>query len=363
MRGIASYANERGNWHVFSAPEGEEYAVLATGGYRWDGLIIRPAGAGFTRRVLQLGVPVVSLGSLRIHASIPRVKVDDAQNTALILRHLMSGGLKRFAYCSFYPTLRVEDRGAAFVAHVRSAGHECFCFNRFCRVTEKDPWQYRLRKLMAWLKQLPKPIGIATYSPDVACQVVDACNRIGVAIPDDVAVIAADDDPMKCELSRPTVSAVEIPASRIGYEACSLLDRMIGGKAVSRLCVQVPAAGVIAIRQSSAIVSPADREVRAAAETIRRSATQGMSVAQLAEQMQVSPRWLQRHFKRAMGCTPRERMQATRLEQAKRLLLETDWPAVRIAQKSGFCSASHLNRCIRDATGLTPVAFRHKFRL
>lgn len=364
MRGIAGYANEQGNWHVFTAPEGEEYSVFFDGvGYRWDGLIIRPAGATFIRRALRLKVPVVSVGSLKLNVRVPRVKVNDRENMALVLRHLLAGGLRRFAYCSFVPKLAMEDRGPAFVAMVRDAGYVCECFNQSVQLRAKDTWQQRQRQLMGWLRRLPKPVGIATWGPDIACQVVDACNRLGIRVPEEVAVIAADDDAMKCELAQPTISAAEIPAARIGYEAAALLQRLMAGERTPEQPIEIAPTGVIAVRESTAVADRADRDVQQAAEVIHRSVGRPMSVTRLAEQMRVSTRWLQRHFKRVLGCTPRQRMRSERVAHAKRLLLETDWPASRVATAAGFHSPSHLNRVIRQDTGMPPLAFRKRFRL
>jgi LacI family transcriptional regulator len=168
---------------------------------------------------------------------------------------------------------------------------------------------------------------------------------------------------MKCQLTRPTITAAEIPAARIGYEAAALLERLMSGAKPPAGPIQVPATGVIAIRQSSAIANAADREVQQAAELIRSAAPGASSVSELAERMRVSPRWLQRHFKRVLGATPRERISNARLENAKRLLLETDWPASRIAAKAGYYSPSHLNRVMREQTGMTPLQFRKRHRL
>lgn len=363
MRGIASFAHERGNWHVFSAPEGEEQRIFSTGGYRWDGLIIRPAGPAFLRRVTGLGVPVVSVGSIRPGGDVPRVKVNDIENTGLILRHLLSAGLRNFGYVSPFPAFNAEDRGPAFVANVKAAGHECRCFNHDVRIRTSDTWQMRLKQLIRWLKELPKPVGIATYNPDMACQVVDACNRAGIPVPDDVAVIASDDDPMKCELSQPTVSAAEISATRIGYEAARLLEALISGKPAPQGPVELPPTGVIAKRQSTAIVNATDREVQQAADLIRQNCHKPFDLGRFADELRVSPRWLQRHFQRVLKCSPSDYHRTARVEQAKRLLLETDWPASRIAEKTGFHSPSHFNRVIREETGQTPVGFRAKFRL
>jgi len=363
MRGIASYANDHGRWHVFSAPEGEEYAIFSPGPYRWDGLIVRPAGAAFMRRVLSLKVPVVSVGSLVAPSGVPRVKVNDHENTALVLRHLLACGLKRFAYCSFFPALKMEDRGPAFIANVRALGCTCESFNQRARVRPDDSWMQRLRQLTQWLRQLPKPVGIGCYTPDVACQVVDACNRAGLRVPDDVAVIAMDDDPMKCGLAKPTVSAAQIPATRIGHEAARLLDVLLGRRQAPATVVEIAPTGVIVKRQSTAIVGAADRDIHQAAEKIAMRSHQPFSTERLAEEMHVSSRWLQRHFRRVLGCSPREHHRKARVEHAQRLLLETDWPAARIAAKTGFHCPSHLNRAIREKTGETPLAFRARFRL
>ncbi len=363
MRGIASFANENGAWNVFTAPEGEEYSVFSAAGQRWDGLIFRPAGGALVRRVLKLGIPVVSVGSLTVDQRIPRVKLNDHENTAILLRHLLAGGVRRFAYCSFYPNLKVEDRGQAFIENVRQAGYSCECFNQAYTVKPGHTWSQRQRQLTAWLKALPKPVGILCYTPDVACQVVAACNRIGVRVPDEVSIVASDDDPMKCQLTRPTITAAEVPAERIGYEAAALLERLIRGEQPPSKPVLISPSGVIAVRESTSISGSADREVQQAAELIRKAAAEGLSVTELAEQMKVSPRWLQRHFKRVLGATPRQVVQDARLERAKYLLLETDWPACRVAVHAGFYSASHLNRIMRQHTGMTPVQFRRHHRI
>ena len=155
--------------------------------------------------------------------------------------------------------MNAEDRGIAFVGNVRAAGHACHCFNQAVRIRASDTWQQRLKQLIGWIRDLPKPIGIATYNPDVACQVVDACNLAGIPVPDDVAVIASDDDPMKCELSQPTVAA-----------ARSLPPEWLRGGQASRWPhvrpplagpVEIPPTGVIAKRQSTAIENAAIREI------------------------------------------------------------------------------------------------------
>ncbi|MGF7029258.1 transcriptional regulator GlxA family with amidase domain [Paenibacillus mucilaginosus] len=50
-----------------------------------------------------------------------------------------------------------------------------------------------------------------------------------------------------------------------------------------------------------------------------------------------------------------------RIEQSKRLLVQTTWPVARIAEEVGFRHLSHYSTCFSRKEGLAPSAFRSKF--
>src|SRR5688572_7528912 len=60
-------------------------------------------------------------------------------------------------------------------------------------------------------------------------QVLDACRRTRVAVPDEVAVVGVDDDEHLCELASTQRSSVIPNTYRTGYEAAALLDQMMAG--------------------------------------------------------------------------------------------------------------------------------------
>jgi LacI family transcriptional regulator len=363
MRGIAGYSNEAGHWHVYTAPEGTEASLFFSESYQWDGLIVRVIDSREARRIMKLGVPAVSVGSARVVSStIPRVKVNDESLTALAVGHLVSGGLRQFAYCSWFDRTG-DDRGPAFAGQLARLGYPCAFYSDFTRLSPTAPWQNRQRDLMKWVRGLPKPVGILTWNPDVACQVVEACNRAGIAMPGEAAIITADDDPMKCELSNPSISAIEIPAVRIGYEAAALLDKLMAGGAPPNGPVQVEPAGLVTVRQSSNTSTLPDRDVHLAAQFIREHAAESINMEDVARRLAVSRRWLERHFQSVLGHSPHEELQRCRLESAKRMLLETDMDGAQIAAAAGFGSPSYFNAFFRRRTGLTPMQFRNSQRL
>jgi AraC family transcriptional regulator, regulatory protein of adaptative response / DNA-3-methyladenine glycosylase II len=63
-------------------------------------------------------------------------------------------------------------------------------------------------------------------------------------------------------------------------------------------------------------------------------------------------------FRRVLGATPASVLNAARIECAGRLLRETEETVLEVALASGFRSASAFHRRFKDATGLTPSAYR-----
>jgi AraC family transcriptional regulator len=65
-----------------------------------------------------------------------------------------------------------------------------------------------------------------------------------------------------------------------------------------------------------------------------------------------------RAFKQSMGMTPTNYIAERRIERAKKLMQETDFPISEIALRSGFSSQSHFTTCFRRLAGVTPRSFR-----
>jgi AraC-like DNA-binding protein len=65
-----------------------------------------------------------------------------------------------------------------------------------------------------------------------------------------------------------------------------------------------------------------------------------------------------RTFKRAFGVPPHAFVLRRRLELAARYMLETEAPLSAIALQCGFTDQAHLGNRFREATGLSPAAWR-----
>lgn len=87
-----------------------------------------------------------------------------------------------------------------------------------------------------------------------------------------------------------------------------------------------------------------------------------LSVDQLAARAHMSPRTFARRFKADFGATPAAWLSRQRILHAQRLLEKTDLGLDRIAYESGFGSAAVLRQNFARTLGLTPTAYRARFR-
>jgi transcriptional regulator GlxA family with amidase domain len=87
-----------------------------------------------------------------------------------------------------------------------------------------------------------------------------------------------------------------------------------------------------------------------------------LDVAAMAAQARVSSRTFARRFREETGTTPLQWLLGCRVEEARRLLEETDLPIDAVAWRAGFGTAASLRDHFRRVTSTTPTAYRRSFR-
>ena len=85
-----------------------------------------------------------------------------------------------------------------------------------------------------------------------------------------------------------------------------------------------------------------------------------LSLGAMAGEVDISPLYLARAFKAAVGQSPHQYVLARRIERAKELLRNTDLPVVDVALSSGFSSQSHLSHWFIRQIGVSPAVYRRQ---
>ena len=288
------------------------------------------------------------------------VSNDGKSIAALAIEHFIERGFHHFAFCdltdgSHFRRRRFEEQLAAR----RLTGH-VFLVN----YAERDDWAFgrdRLR-LEKWLEKLPKPIGILAHNDIRGRHLVDACRRMGIAIPDDVAVLGVDNELPHCEMSNPPLSSIVTDAERIGYEAGSLLDQLMNGRDPTPKRLLIPPMGIV-VRQSTDVTATADQHVARAVRFIREHVGEEIDVRDILRHVGISRTALDKRFLKALGHTPHEEIRRIRLKRARELLAESDLKLEIIAERCGFRHGEYLGAVFRSEFGQTPGEYRAQQKL
>jgi LacI family transcriptional regulator len=363
LRGINRYQSEHGPWSIYLQPRGID-APPPAWLKRWhgDGILARIDNRAMADAILASELPAIDLRYGVVDLGLPLVGTDQAAVGQLVANHFAERGLSQFAFCGPHTTnpLHAGDhrREAHFKQAIEARGGSLI---RFEGEGQKATWEQQLDQLTQWVAALPKPIGIMAVNDDRGLQVLDACRRAGVLVPDEVAVVGVDNDEILCAMATPPMSSVVLDVERIGYAAAELLDQMMQGGQPTTHHLRLPPLGVVT-RQSSDTNAIADREVALAAQWIRRHACEPIGVNQVVRQTTLSRRALEQRYLQALGRTLNDEIIRVKLEHTRRLLLETDLPLSTIADRVGLSSGSYLSTLFHRKQGITCTEFRQRHR-
>jgi len=357
LEGINTWVRQHRPWSIYLPEAGRGDAPPPwLSRWRGDGIIARIETRAIARAVRRTGLPVVDVSAGRHLPSAPWVETDDRAIARAAAAHLLERGFRRLAYCGDPRFNWSRNRREAFVEAVREAGAACEVHE-----TRARAWEQEHRALMAWARRLAKPVGVLACYDILAQKLLDACRELGIGVPEDLAVLGVDDDPVLCALSTPPLSSIVPNTHRTGYEAAALLDRMMSGSRVRPDPHLVPPLGVHA-RQSTDVLAIEDREIAAAARFIREHACEGITVEDVLRAVPLSRRVLEARFRKAMGRTPHDDILRLRIERVKQLLGETELSLEQVAARAGFPHPEYMSVAFKRETGRTPGAFRREAR-
>ena len=317
----------------------------------------------FQRRVRRLGVPTVNVLGENLVAGVPCLRPNDELVARAAAEHFLERRLEHFAFCGARGLRFSEDRRAHFVAALAAHGHSVHVLEDgqperlLTWAAMQRRMLQRVAPLAAWLRRLPKPVGLLACNDARACQVSNTCRECGIAVPDEVAIVGVDNDPVLCEMATPPLSSVDPNAARIGYEAAAMLERMIAGHRPAAADNLIEPAGVVA-RQSTDVLAIPDRQVVDAVRFVHNHACRYLTIDELIEHTGTCRRTLDRWFIRYLGHSVTDEVTRVRIERLKDLLATTPLRLDEIAEIAGFSHPETMHRLFKEACGQTPGEFR-----
>ncbi len=365
--GIADYlSSTRIQWDLFLE---EDFRLRLSGIEKWqgDGIIADFDDPVVAAALATTRLPLVAVGGsyedpADYPASVPYVATDNFKVVKLACEHLIEAGLRHFALFSLpeAPENRwAQEREKAFAALMRHDRIEPKISRGQC--TRASTWDQAVREQIAWLHSLPKPVGIIGVTDARARQLLQACALAGIAVPEQVAVVGIDNDPLARVLTRIPMTSVIQGAQEMGRTAAHLLGRMLHGMRLGETRILVPPAGINVL--ASSMHEPAKHpHVMRARHFIRQYACQGIKTDQVANYVGVSRSSLESYFRQELGYSVHDEILRARLNAATTMLMQGNCNLADVALKCGFTSSQYMHLVFKRELGCSPRGYQQRVR-
>ena len=358
-RGIAAYARQT-IWHlsVWMHPDSQPFPAMGS----VDGVLVAD---DFPERVLRplldSGVPGVSLIARSDGLEFAQVAGDNFGIGQMAGEHFRERGFKNYAYFGPSDALWSSLRRDGFRQAVAEPA-ETFAEIRALPTPGRAPlqWAEEKRALCTQIAALPRPCALFCVSDPLACRVLDACLELGLKVPEEMAILGVDDDPLYCESVAVPISSGRHDVATVGVRAAQQLERLMNGGEFLEAERIAPLG--IAVRRSTDHYAAEDPAVLVALHFMDENYAKNIGVADVATATGRSLRTLQSLFRKELHESVVERITRTRLAKAKEWLERSSIPVAEVAARTGFSSSGYFHRVFKSRFGCTPAQFAKQIK-
>lgn len=355
-RGIATYAREK-HW-ILNTQMSRRREM--PDGWIGDGAIgLFDTSSPLTEHLLAHQIPAVDIGS-RLHKTFAHIKTDNHRVGKLAAAHLMERGHKHFIFAHLQNSTLEKERCAGFREELENAGQSCLEWH-FRTGREKRDQPYA--KIVSWFSRMlatvRPPLAVFAQNDDAASTLLAAAIESGFRVPEQVAILGADNTELICDFAAVPMSSVDCNLFQLGYKSAGLLDRLMNGIKAPNQTIVVPPKSVV-LRQSTDFLAVTTSHVLKVLEYMRLHFSRGITVEELARQVPISRSVLYRLFIDEVGHSMVEELGRVRINHAKKLLTETKLRIGEISKQCGFNGNISFSRAFQNAIGESPSEYRAK---
>lgn len=357
LTGILDEMSNRMNWHlVTTGPRRlfSERELTNEDGESFDGWILTMPGTdAVMRRIAASCKPTVLVNitdrslSAREDA-VASVWTDNADIGRCAARHLLERG--KYASAGYVHEIDEVfysmERMMSFRAAMKMA-------NMATSVFDSHKAMDFAAELRRWVRDLPKPAAVMACSDMRAADVINACSKEDIHVPEQVAVIGVDNDAAQHEKCGMSISSVVLNMRDMGRQSVRELDFLFRhpkwhGRQHEIL---IPAKGVFA-GESTARSALATKLVKMAQEFIAGHHAEKISPDDVARHLGCSRQLAELRFSQICGKTVRRAIEDARMGEASRRLKNGE--AVRdVVKAMHFTSANQFYRIYKRHFGHT----------
>lgn len=364
-RGIVRYAKQKEEWELFG------YGWMFGGiddlhDWQGDGIITRAESPADAAQLSELEIPVIDVAGAYIHSGFHQVVNDDFRTGQKAGAYLKNCGFTNLAFCGVEKVAWSEKRFDGFTKG-------CGTADTIPLFERPLTWWENLSaledrsssgSLNEWLSALPRPCGIFACNDTAGVKIAGICRKLGILVPEEIAVLGVDNEDILCELSNPSLTSIQLDCEEIGFRAAELLDTLLLRDEPERQWlseIQIPP-GELIERETTRVFVCENETVREAVDYIRRNFNGGIRVDDVASQMNTSRRNLEIKFRKYLSRTVNSVLLDAKMTYIRKQLVSTDKTMELIAEESGYATLQRFHAAFKKAEGTTPGSYRKQNR-
>ncbi|MBK1881797.1 substrate-binding domain-containing protein [Luteolibacter pohnpeiensis] len=207
-------------------------------------------------------------------------------------------------------------------------------------------------RTLEMLKSLPLPCAVFAASDEDAAALINAAATIGISVPSQLAVLGCGDHEIARAKCHTGLCSIDLNHELAAYTTAKLFHHLLSGDAIAETNWTVKP-GKLIERESSG-KNGSHPGVSHVLARIEKDYSEPLAVPQLAREVGMSVRTLQRMYGAMTGSVIGEDLLIRRLNAASKLLKNSDLKLEAIAHMVGLGNANRLCRLFRARFGCTP---------
>lgn len=371
-QGIINFSKDK-NWNIFCMQRPSAMNIIPNPkkipvpSWKFDGAIVL-IGFQTTADFLKLQkIPTVNLGCPDFGLNIPRFITDNEAIGEIAAEHFLERGFTNFYVPKHRNVPVYRQRYESFRKYlIENGGYECEFLSSSSFSHDPNYFipenflKHSPNSLKKELVNLRFPAALFAYEDNLAAEWMMLANYLQIKVPDQLAILGADNNPLIVETFQTQISSIETDQEGLGYAAAGLLADILDGKEKMNNKTFLHQPVSVVTRRSTDTIASKNPLINQALKIIHEDIS--INASQLAEKLSITQQGLQQAFRRHFHLSPAQTIRHLRIREIKHLLTDKKIPIRTISKSTGFSSIISFSQFFKRETGMNPGQYRKQYK-
>ncbi|RBW68812.1 LacI family DNA-binding transcriptional regulator [Bacillus taeanensis] len=172
--------------------------------------------------------PILFCNEYLNEADVPMIRLDQSKGAYIGVKHLIERGYQKIAYCTgglFAEDGKDKDRNHGYQRALKEAGLSVNPKWVFVNQHTIEDGKKVMKQILS-MDEADRPTAVFTGSDEIASGMMMEAKEHGITIPNDLAIIGFDDQPL-AEILDPKLTTIRQPVNEMGEKAVEVIINML----------------------------------------------------------------------------------------------------------------------------------------